>query len=401
MEGVRRTSGIARKSFLEESPIKEVEIKTLETLREFIGDDVDVVNASDRKVLEDYVSSLFASKDLRVIALDLPYPDRKDILYYLLFASRNPAIINIVKDIYAKVKEDIAGPSLFGREFYEDSIITITPKIQTTERKSLLYKTEVEYGNWTINHIEGCMHGCKFPCYAFMMSKKFGRVKDYDDWRRPKIITNALILLEKEILKYKDYIDFVHLSFMTDPFMYDAKKKKLIPEVKDLTLKIIERLNKEKIRVTVLTKGFYPDDILDNRFLKDNQYGITLVSLNEKFKREFEPFSAPYEDRIKSLKKLHDAGLSTWVSIEPYPTPNLDEFAEDIEIILERIGFVDKIIFGKLNYNTRSSKYSDNENFYKEIAKRMINFCQENGIKYHIKYGTPYSREKTKNIFKE
>ncbi|MCX7911219.1 MAG: radical SAM protein, partial [Endomicrobia bacterium] len=45
------------------------------------------------------------------------------------------------------------------------------------ERKSLLYKTEVEYGDWTINHIIGCKHGCKFPCYAMMMAKKFGWVK--------------------------------------------------------------------------------------------------------------------------------------------------------------------------------------------------------------------------------
>ena len=79
------------------------------------------------------------------------------------------------------------------------------------KRKSLLYKTKVEYGNWTINHITGCMHGCNFPCYAMMMAKIFGWVKDYDDWRKPKLVTNAIELLEKEIPKYKNEIDFVHL----------------------------------------------------------------------------------------------------------------------------------------------------------------------------------------------
>lgn len=281
--------------------------------------------------------------------------------------------------------------------------------LQTIRRKTLLYETKVEYGNWTINHIVGCKHGCKFPCYAFMMAKKFGRVKDYEDWRKPKIVENALELLEKEIPKYKNKIDFVHLSFMTDPFMYDFNMKKLIPEIKDLTLKIIERLNKEGIRVTTLTKGIYPDEILNReKFLQSNEYGITLVSLNNEFKNKFEPFSAPYEARIASLKKLSDNGLRTWVSIEPYPTPQLDPQANNIERVLERISFVKKIIFGKLNYH-RLSKYSNdygriwrnNNDFYKTMAQKVINFCEENNIKYHIKFGTPLSDNKTTNIFKE
>ena len=39
------------------------------------------------------------------------------------------------------------------------------------ERKTMLYKTGVEYGDYTMNHIQGCAHGCKYPCYAFMMKK--------------------------------------------------------------------------------------------------------------------------------------------------------------------------------------------------------------------------------------
>jgi three-Cys-motif partner protein len=400
LEGVRRTSGIAKKAY-QGGKLNIKEIKTLETLKTFIGEDVNVINTSDKKVLEEYVNSIFSFQDLKVVAYDMKYPDRDDILYYLLFASRNFPVTNIVKDIFAKQKEDSFGPTLFGgKEFYKKEIFSVTPKIWTIKRKSLLYKTKVEYGNWTINHIIGCMHGCKFPCYAMMMAKKFGWIKDYEDWRKPRIAENALELLEKEILKHKKKIDFVHLSFMTDPFMYDLEKKDLIPEIKELTLKIIDRLNRERIKVTILTKGFYPDEILDKKYLKDNEYGVTLVSLNNKFKDQYEPFSAPYQERIESLKKLHDVGLKTWVSIEPYPTPNLDQTAGDIENILEKIGFVDKIIFGKLNYNVKSSNFSNNRIFYREMAKKVIDFCQSNNIKYHIKFGTPFSKNETSQIFR-
>lgn len=268
------------------------------------------------------------------------------------------------------------------------------------KRKSLLYKTKVEYGNFTINHVLGCSHGCNYPCYARMLAVKYGKVKDYEDWIHPKIVSNALELLDKEIPKYKKEIDFVHLSFTTDPFMYDIANKRLYPWIKDLTLRIIEKLNQNEIKVTVLTKGIFPKELTDfKRFSKKNEYGITLVSLDKNFKKKYEPFSASFKDRINSLKYLHENGLKTWISIEPYPTPNLDPSANNIAKILNNIKFVNKIIFGKLNYNSDVYRFKNSTKFYKECAKKVIDFCKKNDIQYHIKEGTPYNNKKTQNIF--
>jgi DNA repair photolyase len=265
--------------------------------------------------------------------------------------------------------------------------------MQKITRKSLLYKSGVEYADYCINHVEGCSHGCKFPCYAMIMKKRCGVIKDYNDWIKPKIVSNALELLDKEIPKYKDKIKVVHLSFTTDPFMYKQK------EVSDLSLKIIERLNKDNIRCTVLTKGVYPEELADTeKYGKNNEYGITLVSLDKTFKERFEPFAAPYEERVKSLKKLHDKGLKTWVSMEPYPTPNLVD--QKLEKILNKISFIDKIVFGKLNYNTQSTQFDYNGNFYQNCSEIVIKFCDSNEIEYHIKYGTQKKdNKKTGKIF--
>jgi len=220
------------------------------------------------------------------------------------------------------------------------------------------------------------------------MKKRCGVIKDYEDWIKPKIVENALELLDKEIPKLKHKIKVVHLCFTTDPFMYRQK------EVADLTLKIIKRLNGDNIRCTVLTKGIYPKQLIDvEKYGDNNEYSITLVSLDKNFKRNFEPGSAPYEDRIKSLEYLHNKGLKTWVSMEPYPTPNLVE--QDLNTILKRISFVDKIIFGKLNYNVKVSNYQNNKAFYEEHADMVIDFCKNRGIEYHIKYGTKKQDNKT------
>lgn len=250
--------------------------------------------------------------------------------------------------------------------------------MKTIERKTLLYKTDVEYGDYTINHVLGCFHGCLFPCYAFNLKKRFGDIKSYQEWLEPKIVSNALEILDKEIPKYKKDIKSVQLSFTTDPFMMKY------PEVSELSLKIINRLNKDGIKVTTLTKGIIPDEALQTE--KYNEFGITLISLDENFRKKYEPNTANYDDRIAALKKMHDNGFLTWVSIEPYPTPNLIQ--QDLISILDKISFVDYIVFGRWHYNKIISEYKENKDFYNKCSDIVIKYCQERNIKYHIKEGT-------------
>lgn len=246
------------------------------------------------------------------------------------------------------------------------------------ERKSLLYQTGVEYGDYTMNHVLGCSHGCKYPCYAFLQKKRFGQIKDYDEWRRPFLVSNTIQLLDKEIPKLKDKVQSVQLCFTTDPFMVDY------PEIQDMSLAAIRRLNRDGIKCCVLTKGILPIELKD--LYSENEYGITLISLDEEYREKMEPGAAPYVDRLAALKALHDAGSKTWVSIEPYPTPNLIE--QDLNKILEAVSFTDRIIFGRTNYNKTVTAYAAHKHFYNECVKIVIDFCESRGIAYHIKNKT-------------
>jgi len=243
------------------------------------------------------------------------------------------------------------------------------------ERKSMLYKTGVEYGDFTMNHVLGCSHGCKYPCYAFLLAKRFGKVKSYEDWINPRIVDNTVELLASELPRFANKIKSVHLCFTTDPFMLN------VPEIKNVSLKSIRLINQYGIKCSVLTKGILPLELSEQS--KINEYGITLVSLDEDYRREIEPGAAAYSDRITSLKKLAEVGCHTWVSIEPYPTPNIID--QDLKTILESVDFVDKIIFGKLNYNKMASSYPQKKEFYKGCVDQVISFCKKRKIDYHIK----------------
>ncbi len=244
------------------------------------------------------------------------------------------------------------------------------------QRKSMLYKTGVEYGDYTLNFVQGCAHGCRYPCYAFLMKKRFGQVKTYEDWLKPYLASNTLEILDKEIPRLKDKIKSVQLCFTTDPFMVGYL------EIEKMSLDVIKKLNAAGIKCTVLTKGILPVSLAECS--KENEYGITLISLDEEYRERMEPGSASYKDRLKALKKLHDKGCKTWVSIEPYPTPNLIE--QDLMEILKSVSFVDKIIFGRTNYcKDVTTGYPEHKQFYNEKAKEVIDFCEKKGIAYHIK----------------
>jgi len=245
-------------------------------------------------------------------------------------------------------------------------------------RKTLIYKTKVEYGDYTLNHVLGCSHGCKYPCYAMLLKKRFGEIKSYEDWLEPKLVENYREILSRELPKFKDKIDTLHLCFTTDPFMYGNK------EICDASIDILKMVANNGIKASVLTKGVYPDEVLS--LPKNFSFGITLISLNEDFRSKMEPGAAPYTERIKSLKNLKAAGFKTWVSIEPYPTPNIID--QDLDKILDSINFVDKIIFGRLNYNKLVTQYKEHKSFFNNLSKIVIKYCEDHKIQYHIKEGT-------------
>jgi len=245
----------------------------------------------------------------------------------------------------------------------------------TIGRKSLLYKSGL--GFWCINHVQGCSHGCRYPCHAFMIFNRHGRVRDYAEWCQPRLVANALQLLDHELARKRQLPDRVHLCLSTDPFMVGY------PEVQEMSLALIARLNEAGIACSILTKGILPGDLADPaRYPVANTHGISLVSLDEGFRRQWEPGAAPCVARIAALRNLHEAGRQTLVHIEPYPTPNIIE--QDLSALLEAVAFVEHVFFGRWNYNRRVSDYPGEGAFYREQAAIVRKFCETHGIECEV-----------------
>ena len=242
----------------------------------------------------------------------------------------------------------------------------------------MLCQTKVEHGDWAMNHVPGCAHGCNYPCYAFLVARRFGRAKTYEDWRQPSNVGNSFDLLRKELPKHRREIKQVQLCFTTDPFMVGY------PEIAKMSMDAIRLINEYDIPCYVLTKGVLPKELAD---LSDiNHYGITLVMLDDEFRQKMEPGAASNEDRLAALQALSEAGCKTWVSVGPYPTPNVHE--QELQPIVDAVSFADRIVFRRVHYAKSTSAYEDLEAFYRGAAEQVREFCKANGIDCHIKEGT-------------
>jgi DNA repair photolyase len=157
------------------------------------------------------------------------------------------------------------------------------------------------------------------------------------------------------------------LSFTTDPYH---------PGDTGLTRRTIEILQKHGLGVCTLTKG-------GSRALRDldlfrperDAFASTLTSLDDRFSRKWESGAAMPADRIATLRRFHEAGVFTWVSLEP-----MLDTAATLEIIRQTHGFVDLFKVGRVNYSGLT-KTTD----WKQFTADVLEVLAQTGARHYIK----------------
>jgi DNA repair photolyase len=186
-----------------------------------------------------------------------------------------------------------------------------------------------EYAALACNVYNGCDHRCRY-CYA----KRLG------SHANPKTRVGLLDGLIEEIgapntLRGK----MVHLCFTCDPYQtFDVR-------IGD-TRRVIYMIHAAGGGVAILTKGgsraLRDIDLMTNK----DAHAATLTFLDDEKSKEWEPGAALPSDRIQTLRIFNNAGIKTWVSLEPVLEPETS-----IEIIKMVHGFVDIFKIGKLNHS--------------------------------------------------
>jgi DNA repair photolyase len=144
-----------------------------------------------------------------------------------------------------------------------------------------------------------------------------------------------------------------------------------------LTRPSLQILQEYGMAFCVLTKGGKRSLADIDLFRPDRDcYAATLTCLDDAFSKRWESRAALPADRIATLKKFHDKGIFTWVSLEPTLSPEAS-----LAIVEETHKFVDLYKIGKANYLGEYAKAID----WQDYTMKMITKCVKLGAKHYIK----------------
>jgi hypothetical protein len=191
----------------------------------------------------------------------------------------------------------------------------------------------LEYAPLACNLAVGCPHNCRY-CYG---PASFHR--KVEEWSTPRFKANALRRFLLEAPSYRDDPRPILFSFATDPCA--------TPEAVELLRQVLIAAEINHLKVEVLTKNPEAAVPLFEVMARNGWgLGVTVCFLDETLRVDWEPNAPPIADRLAGLALAREAGVRTWVSVEPPVDPG--DALRAISVLRDR---VDIIKVGRWNHD--------------------------------------------------
>jgi len=219
-----------------------------------------------------------------------------------------------------------------------------------------------EYAALAANLYAGCGHGCLYcyaPCATFKTREFF--------YGEPHPRPNVLAQLRKDAEKFSGQ-GAVLFSFTTDPYQP-------IDSAHALTRQGIEILHSHGLNVEILTKGGSRATRDFDLLTVDDRFATTLTFIKERDSSQWEPGAASPQDRIRTIRKAKEKGLTTWASLEPVIDP-----AQSLELIRQTAHCVALFKVGKINHHPVSKTID-----WRKFAHDAVNLLEQKNKAYYIK----------------
>jgi DNA repair photolyase len=261
-------------------------------------------------------------------------------------------------------------------------------KIKEKKIKSVVTKSNLPATDFVINPYIGCQHSCVY-CYADFMKRFTGHTQE--EWGSfVDVKINAPETIDPSKIPRGALVLF---GSVTDPYQPIESKYKI-------TRRCLEKLLESQPKIEILTKSpLVLRDIDLLKQFKNLRVGISVGVLDEEYARALEPYVVSPKKRIETLKKLHEAGIETYLFVSPI-FPKIS----DISALLDSVkGYIGEAMFENLNIRANNRKRilsfikknrPDLEEFYLELQKnesywdslkeKISQECEKRKIKYRI-----------------
>jgi DNA repair photolyase len=175
----------------------------------------------------------------------------------------------------------------------------------------------------TLNITNGCLFQCTY-CYArgYSQAPKAEEVFLY---------VNLPNLLEKELSRKRIVPQWVILNTSSDCFQPH-------PDILQVTYEVIRSLLDHGIGVSFLTKGTIPKRFIELYGRSPNKIlaQIGLVSLSERYWKEYEPNTPSPVRRLENIQRLKEIGITPEVKIDPI-VPFVTDTEAELESLFNRL----------------------------------------------------------------
>ena len=184
---------------------------------------------------------------------------------------------------------------------------------QEVRCRSALNRVEGMPFEWTLNPYRGCTHGCHY-CYARRYHAQFELGEDDDFASIIFVKTNVIEVLRRELARPSWAGDQVALGTATDCYQPIEGHYKL-------TRGALEALRDFNNPVAIVTKG--PMIVRDTDVLRALAAGpgctvcVSVPTVDEDAWRLLEPGTAAPLQRLRAVRDLVEAGISTGVLMSP------------------------------------------------------------------------------------
>jgi DNA repair photolyase len=222
----------------------------------------------------------------------------------------------------------------------------------------------LEYAALATNPYRGCGHSCTY-CSVPVTTHQ-----DRAEFNAGAVLrTDYLAKLRKDAALYQQagVIEQILIAFITDP--YHPREHQT-----GTTRTVLEILIERDQAFSILSKG-------GTRALRDRDlfrperdcYGVTLTGTDDRLSKKWERNAPLPGDRIAALRAFHDAGIYTWVSIEPVVS-----IEASLQAIAATHEFVDLFKVGRMNYLNLPIDWRD-------FTLRALDLLNRRGKRHYVK----------------
>lgn len=203
----------------------------------------------------------------------------------------------------------------------------------------------------SLNPYSGCAFSCRY-CYVREMPIQRFKGIPWGEW--VDIKTNAAENYRNEIMKHrkKNKPVNIFMSSATDPYQPIERKASVTRRILEEMLENPPDFLQIQTRSPLITRDI--DLLLKLKDKCNALVSMTIETDREDVKQIFAPYAPGIKLRLKAVKEVHDAGISTQASISPV-LPFTPDFPKVLDGIVDHI-WIDTLSIGDGSMGKRSAK---------------------------------------------